>query len=140
MKSAFPKEAIAKILIRPQPNQDLQAIIWNLKKHFHTHGFPEVEVKIKSYYPALRTSPKTFLAKSLVSAVKRVGLEPVIWPCIWAGAPYSVIVHVPYGAGSAMTGGHYHQANEYVAVDTIPDGMKLMAIWCYEFAELLPPI
>lgn len=137
IKSFFPKEAKAKLVIRLQPNQNPQVILWKLKKHLHSHGFPEVDIQIAAYYPPLRTSVETDLAKSMINAIKRIGLNPIIWPNIWAGAPYSVIVHVPYAGSSAISGGHFHQANEYVVVDTILDGMKLMTAWCYGFAGLL---
>jgi acetylornithine deacetylase/succinyl-diaminopimelate desuccinylase-like protein len=136
-KSGFSKEAWAKILIRPQPNQDTKDLAWKLRKHLNAHGFPEVEIDVKASYSPLRTSADSYLAKSMINATKRIGLEPVIFPSLWAGAPYSQIAHVPYGGINGMTGGHYHQANEYIVISTIIDGMKLMSTWCYEFAGRL---
>ena len=142
LESAFPKEAYAKILIRLQPEQDPRDIAWKVRKHLNTHGFPEVDLNFTAFYRALRTSSKTELAKSLVNTTKRLGLTPVIWPSLWAGAPYSQIIHpgVPFGGGNAVSGGHHHQANEYIVVDTLLDGMKIFPMWAYEYAGLLPPL
>lgn len=108
----------------------------------NVQGFPEVDIKVTSSFRALRTSSKTVFAQSLVNATKRLGLTPVIWPSLWAGVPYSSIVHpdVPYGGANAVSGGPYHQANEYVVKDTMLNGMKIFPLWSYEFADLLPPL
>jgi acetylornithine deacetylase/succinyl-diaminopimelate desuccinylase-like protein len=121
-KTILPHRAVAKLDLRLVPDMTFDGAIAALKAHLVKHGFGDLEVNVTGGYDPNSTSPSAPLIQAQVAALKRRGIDPMMWPrsagsypgYVFTGAPVS-IASGRYGLGH---GGGAHAPDEYYVIDS----------------------
>lgn len=138
-KTVLPSKASVKMDLRLVPDQDPQEVLRLLRTHLDSKGFSDIEMQVHSWKPPFRTDPGHPLAKTVISAVKKVyGHEPAVWRNLAGTSPiYDLCREGGYGAvqvGVANEDSRAHAPNENIFVEDFIEGIKLVACVMNDFA------
>ena len=117
----IPEQAAARFDTRLVSSSPPDQLIGALRGHLDRRGYSDVEIDVKSAYPASRTSSSAPLVQSFVAAARRAGADPVVWPRQGYGGPWSLyaaefglpVIHatgVGFGGGVGLP-------DEFIVVD-----------------------
>lgn len=110
-------EAVASLHLRPLQGMTVQQVMKALREHLDKHGFPEVEIKVKSGYLGARLPATHWAAKELIGAYRDTDLDPEIWPrtatAIGANL-FTETVGIPWICTCPGHASRKHGPNEYL--------------------------
>jgi acetylornithine deacetylase/succinyl-diaminopimelate desuccinylase-like protein len=145
-KTVLPHRALAKLDLRLVPDMTLAAAVAALKAHLKTRGFGDLEVNVSGGYDPTSTPANAPLIQAQVAVLKRLGIDPLMWPrnagsypgYVFTGAPLNLAAgHFGLGHGSGA-----HAPDEYFLIEsTNPkvqgfDGATLSYVdYLYELAK-----
>jgi acetylornithine deacetylase/succinyl-diaminopimelate desuccinylase-like protein len=121
-KTVLPHRAVAKIDMRLVPGMRKDDAVAALRKHLAKHGFGDLEVNVSGGYDATSTRADSRLVQAQVATLKRLGIDPLLWPrnagsypgFVFTGAPLSLASgHFGLGHGSGA-----HAPDEYYLIDS----------------------
>lgn len=120
-KTVLPHRAVAKLDIRLVPNQDPDALLELLARHFRNRGYQDLEIRKLSSGMWAETDPDAPIVQSAVRAIRRLGSNPEIWPRNVGFFPAYVFnrapLHLPFCVGGLGHGGRAHGPDEYFVLD-----------------------
>jgi acetylornithine deacetylase/succinyl-diaminopimelate desuccinylase-like protein len=127
-KTVLPHQAVAKMDLRLVPDMKAEAAVAALKAHLARRGFGDVEVKVTGGYDSTGTAASAPLIQSQVAVLKRVGIEPVLWPRNAGSYPGYVFTGEPLKLASGHFGlGHgsgAHAPDEYYVIESTNDKVQ----------------
>jgi acetylornithine deacetylase/succinyl-diaminopimelate desuccinylase-like protein len=144
----LPQTAVAKIDIRPVPNQTASDLIKKIRKHLDKNGFSNVEIRMLQQKPLewARTSSTDPWIQALIKAAKLHGVtgdEIFIYPTspgsdafYLFNRPPPLGCGIPMGCTCLYHGGWAHQANEYMTLKGYRDAIKYMVTAMNEYAKM----
>jgi len=117
----IPEQAAARFDTRLVSSKSPDELIDDLRRHLDGQGFADVEIDLKSAYPASRTSLATPMVRSFCAAVQRAGGDAIIWPRQGYGGPWSLYatelgLPVMHGTGIGHGGG-VGLPDEFIVID-----------------------
>ena len=131
-KTVLPARASAKVDFRLVPDQKPEDVVKQLRAHFDTHGFQDIQITVVGAGQPARTAPDHPLVQTLVdSAIDVYGREPLIWPMSGGSGPNYLFSHdigVPIiTLGVGYSGSRIHAPNENIRINDFRNGMRHMA-------------
>jgi acetylornithine deacetylase/succinyl-diaminopimelate desuccinylase-like protein len=121
-KTVLPHRAVAKIDMRLVPDMKKDDAVAALKAHLAKRGFGDIEVNVTGGYDPTSTVATAPLIQSQVAVLKRLGIDPVLWPrnagsypgYVFTGAPLKLAAgHFGLGHGSGA-----HAPDEYYVIES----------------------
>jgi acetylornithine deacetylase/succinyl-diaminopimelate desuccinylase-like protein len=121
-KTILPHRAVAKIDMRLVPDMKAADAAAALKAHLAKRGFGDIEVNVTGGYDPTSTAASTRLIQAQVAALKRAGIDPVMWPrnagsypgYVFTGEPLKLAAgHFGLGHGSGA-----HAPDEYYVIES----------------------
>jgi acetylornithine deacetylase/succinyl-diaminopimelate desuccinylase-like protein len=121
-KTVLPHRAVAKIDMRLVPDMTHAGAVAALEAHLAKHGFGDIEVNVTGGYDPTSTPASAPLIQAQVSVLKKLGIDPVLWPrnagsypgYVFTGAPLKLAAgHFGLGHGSGA-----HAPDEYYVIDS----------------------
>ncbi|MBI4279859.1 MAG: M20/M25/M40 family metallo-hydrolase [Armatimonadetes bacterium] len=137
-KTLLPHEARAKMDVRMVPNMEPETVVATLRAHLDRHGYADIELRVNEGYPPAKTSVRQPVVQALIRAVRRLGVEPEIWPHLGGSAPFYLFtgeLRLPFAMGGLGHGGRPHSPNEYATVEGMKRFEKSVAAFLVEFAR-----
>ncbi|GAB6197175.1 M20/M25/M40 family metallo-hydrolase [Lysobacter xanthus] len=121
-KTVLPHRAVAKIDMRLVPGMTKDAAVAALKSHLAKRGFGDVQVNVSGGYDPTSTDPRSPLIQAQMATLRRLGIEPMLWPrgagsypgFVFTGAPLS-LASGHFGLG---TGGGAHAPDEFYVIES----------------------
>src|SRR6184192_3831716 len=116
-KTILPHRAVAKIDMRLVPEMKAADALAALKAHLAKRGFGDIEVNMTGGYDSTSTSKDSALIKAQMTAYKKFGIDPMLWPrnagsypgYVFTGEPLKLAAgHFGLGHGSGA-----HAPDEY---------------------------
>lgn len=121
IKTLLPATATAKLDLRYVPNQEAADLIAKLRQHLDRQGFPDVELRVLGQSDWSATPLDSPVVKAAMSAYRRMGREPQVWPRNPGSIPFWIFNRAPLNLPFASAGlGHAvrsHAPNEFIVVD-----------------------
>jgi len=121
-KTILAHRAVAKIDMRLVPDMKKDDAVAALKAHLAKRGFDDIEVNVTGGYDPTSTAAAAPLIQSQVTVLKRVGIDPVLWPRNAGSYPGYVFTNPPLSLPSGHFGlGHgsgAHAPDEYYVIDS----------------------
>jgi acetylornithine deacetylase/succinyl-diaminopimelate desuccinylase-like protein len=121
-KTVLPHRAVAKIDMRLVPGMRKDDAIAALRSHLAKRGFGDVEVNVSGGYDATSTRADSRLVQAQVATLKRLGIDPLLWPRNAGSYPGFVFTDAPLSLASGHFGlGHgsgAHAPDEYYLIDS----------------------
>ena len=121
-KTILPHRALAKIDLRLVPNMTKDAAVAALKSHLAKRGYGDIEVNVTGGYDPTSTLASAPLIQAQIAALKRSGIDPVLWPRTAGSYPGYIFTGPPlnlpashYGLGH---GGGAHAPDEYYVIES----------------------
>jgi acetylornithine deacetylase/succinyl-diaminopimelate desuccinylase-like protein len=87
----IPEQATALLDARLATDREPEELVAALRAHLDARGFGDVELTVKSAYPASRTDAGAPLIRSFLRAVERAGGTPIVWPLQAYGGPWAIL-------------------------------------------------
>lgn len=117
----IPERATARFDTRLVSDLPPERLLGLLREHLDRHGFPDLEIDLKSAYPGSSTSIDSALAQSFLRAARRAGADAVLWPRQGYGGPWAGVagefgLPVVHGTGIGHGGG-VGLPDEFVVLD-----------------------
>src|SRR3954468_4369241 len=148
-KTVLPHRAVAKIDMRLVPDMKKDDAVVALKAHLAKRGFGDIEVNVTGGYDPTSTVSTAPLIQSQIAVLKRLGIDPVLWPRNAGSYPGYVFTGDPLKLASGHFGlGHgsgAHAPDEYYVIEsTNPkiqgfDGPAMSFVeYLYELAKYPP--
>ena len=118
----LPHRAAAKLDLRLVPDMKKGEAVAALKAHLAKKGFADIEVNVTGGYDPTSTSKDSPLIQAQVAALKRHGINPLLWPrnagsypgYIFTGEPLKLAAgHFGLGHGSGA-----HAPDEYYLIES----------------------
>lgn len=134
----IPRTARALADLRVVPGVAPEAAVALIRDHLAHRGFPEVEVLVRSAYPASRARSTDAVVRALVAACAAEAPDLRVFPIHAGAAPMHVfpdLLGIPYAFGGVGHGGLAHAPDEYILVDDITAFMRSMARFLFRFGE-----
>lgn len=133
-------EAIAAMDLRPLQGMTIEQVAASLRRHFDNHGFPEVEIKVKSGYLGGRLPLSHWAVQELLGAYTDTGFDPEIWPRTATAIGADLFMNkigIPWIASCPGHAGRKHGANEYVQLSGFGKAVPFMCrlLWRLSKAE-----
>ena len=133
-----PHQATALLDARLVTDRSPRELLDDLRAHLDGHGFADVELTVKSAYPACRTDPEAPLVRSFLRAAGRAGARPVVWPVQGYGGPWAILARrfglpLVFATGIGHGGG-VGQPDEHLVIDgggRVP-GLREMERFCVD--------
>lgn len=127
-KTVLPTRATAKLDLRLPPGITSDSAVDALKKHLANHGYGDIQVTQSGGYNATTTSPDAPLIQAQIAALRKEGIEPVLWPrgagsfpgYIFSDPPLSL----PVGLAGVGHGGAQHAPDEYFVIESTNPRIK----------------
>ncbi len=132
----IPRTARAFADLRVVPGVAPAAVFELLREHLDRRGFQNVEVLLRSSYPASQCSPDEPVVASLIEACRQHASSVQVYPIHAGAAPmhvFSDVIGVPYAFGGVGHGAGAHGPNEYIMLDDIAPFMQSMASFLFRF-------
>ena len=136
-----PEAATALLDARLYTAREPEQLVADLRAHLDDRGFGDVELTVKSAYPACRTDPDAPLVRSFMAAAGRAGGRPVVWPVQGYGGPWAILAR-RFGMPLVFATGIGHGGNvglpdEYLVVDGGGNrpGLREMQRFCVDFVQ-----
>lgn len=110
-------EAVASLHLRPLQGMSVEQAKQALRDHFDRHGFPEVEIKVKSGYLGARLPASHWAARELIESYRDSGFDPEIWPrtaTAIAADLFTNTVGIPWICTCPGHAARKHGPNEYI--------------------------
>jgi len=86
----IPEKATALLDARLITDLSPQEVIAKIRAHLDSHGYPDVQVRMKGGYSWSRTSVDAPLVQSFLRCVGEYGGTPIVWPFQGYGGPWSI--------------------------------------------------
>ncbi len=117
----IPEQATARFDTRLVSSKSPDELIQDLRHHLDRHSFGDVEIEVKSAYPASKTSLSAPMVQSFLGAVRRAGGNATVWPRQGYGGPWSSYATefgrpVIHGSGIGHGGG-VGLPDEFIVID-----------------------
>ena len=121
-KTVLPHKAVAKMDFRLVPDMKAAEVVPAIKAHLAKRGFGDIEVNMSGGYDPTSTSASSPLIQAQLAALKRAGIEPVMWPrnagsypgYVFTGEPLKLAAgHFGLGHGSGA-----HAPDEYYVIES----------------------
>ena len=120
-KTILPHRAIAKLDLRLVPDMTCDGAIALLKAHLATRGFGDIEVNPSGGYDPTTTAADAPIIRSMISVLKRGGIDPVVLPRLAGSYPGYVFTNAPISLAAGHFGlGHgsgAHAPDEYFVIE-----------------------
>jgi acetylornithine deacetylase/succinyl-diaminopimelate desuccinylase-like protein len=121
-KTVLPHRAVAKLDLRLVPDMTFDAAVAALKAHLAKRGFGDIEVNPSGGYDPSSTPAEAALIQAEMTAYKRAGLDPILWPrnagsypgYVFTGEP----LRLPSGHFGLGHGGGAHAPDEYFVIES----------------------
>ena len=121
-KTILPHRAAAKIDLRLVPGMTFDGAVAALKAHLAKRGYGDVEVNVTGGYDPTETPASAGLVQAQLALLRRVGLDPTLWPRNAGSYPGYVFTNAPLSLPSAHFGlGHgsgAHAPDEYYLIES----------------------
>ncbi|HEX6832087.1 MAG TPA: M20/M25/M40 family metallo-hydrolase, partial [Rudaea sp.] len=121
-KTVLGHRAVAKIDMRLVPGIGYEAAVAALKKHLADHGFGDIEVNVTGGYDSTTTRVDARLIQAQIAVLKRVGIDPILWPRLAGSYPGYVFTNAPLSLAAGHFGlGHgsgAHAPDEYYVIES----------------------
>jgi acetylornithine deacetylase/succinyl-diaminopimelate desuccinylase-like protein len=121
-KTILPHRAEAKIDLRLVPGMRFDAAVSALKAHLAERGFGDIEVNVSGGYDPTTTPASAALIRTQVDVLKRLGIDPILWPWNAGSYPGYVFTNAPLGLASGHFGlghgGGAHAPDEYYVIES----------------------
>ena len=144
IKTLLPATATAKLDLRYVPYQTAEDLIAKLRNHLDRKGFPDIEMRVLGQSDWSATPLSSPIVKAAMSAYRRMGREPQVWPRNPGSIPFWIFNRAPLNLPFASAGlGHAvrsHAPNEFLVIDGTETVFGLaqfetsLAAILYEFA------
>lgn len=121
-KTILPHKAVAKLDLRLVPDMKAAEALTALKSHLAKRGFGDIEVNMSGGYDPTDTAANAPLIRAQVLVLRRVGLDPLMWPrnagswpgYVFTGEPLKLPAgHFGLGFGSGA-----HAPDEYYVIES----------------------
>jgi acetylornithine deacetylase/succinyl-diaminopimelate desuccinylase-like protein len=121
-KTILPHRAVAKIDMRLVPDMKAADALAALKAHLAKRGFGDIEVNMTGGYDPTSTSKDAPLIQTQITAYKKFGIDPLLWPrnagsypgYVFTGEPLKLAAgHFGLGHGSGA-----HAPDEYYVIES----------------------
>jgi acetylornithine deacetylase/succinyl-diaminopimelate desuccinylase-like protein len=132
----IPRIARAFADLRVVPGVAPPTVLGLLRAHLDRRGFPHVEVRLRSSYPASRCAPDEPVVAALIGACRQHTEHVQIFPIHAGAAPmhvFSDVIGIPYAFGGVGHGAGAHGPNEYIMLEDIVPFMKSVASFLFRF-------
>jgi acetylornithine deacetylase/succinyl-diaminopimelate desuccinylase-like protein len=121
-KTILPHRAAAKLDLRLVPDMKRDDAVAALEAHLAKRGYGDLEVNVTGGYDPTSTAADTALIQAQVSTLKRLGLDPTLWPRNAGSYPGYVFTGEPLKLASGHFGlGHgsgAHAPDEYYVIES----------------------
>ncbi len=121
-KTVLPHKAIAKIDMRLVPGMNFDDAVAALKSHLAKRGFGDIEVNVSGGYNSTETRADSVLIQAQLAALRKLGIDPLLWPRNAGSYPGFVFTDPPLSLPSGHFGlGHgsgAHAPNEYYVIES----------------------
>ena len=140
-KTVLPHKAEAKLDLRLVPEMKAAEALAALKAHLAKKGFGDIEVNMSGGYDSTSTPASAPLIQAQVAVLKRVGIDPVLWPrnagsypgYVFTGEPLKLAAgHFGLGHGSGA-----HAPDEYYVIESTNPKVQGFDGAALSFAEYL---
>jgi acetylornithine deacetylase/succinyl-diaminopimelate desuccinylase-like protein len=119
-KTILPHRATAKIDLRLVPDMTFDGAVAALKAHLAKRGYADIEVSVTGGYDPTATDAGAPLIQAQVAVLKRMGIEPLMWPRNAGSYPGYVFTGAPLKLASGHFGlghgGGAHAPDEYYVI------------------------
>jgi acetylornithine deacetylase/succinyl-diaminopimelate desuccinylase-like protein len=120
-KTVLPHRAVAKLDLRLVPDMTAAGALAALKSHLAKRGFGDIQVKMTGGYDPTSTPLDSALIRAHVSLLKRLGIDPILWPreagswpgFVFTGEP----LRLPAGHFGLGHGSGAHGPDEYLLIE-----------------------
>lgn len=121
-KTILAHKAVAKIDMRLVPDMKMADAVAALKAHLAKHGFGDIEVNVSGGYDSTSTASSAPLIQSQIAVLRKMGIEPLLWPrnagsypgYVFTGEPLKLASgHFGLGNGSGA-----HAPDEYYLIES----------------------
>jgi acetylornithine deacetylase/succinyl-diaminopimelate desuccinylase-like protein len=137
----LPHKAAAKLDLRLVPDMTAAEALTALRAHLAKRGYGDIELRVTGGYDPSSTSPSSALVRAQVSAYKRAGFDPLLWPrvagswpgCVFTGEP----LRIPAGHFGLGHGSGAHAPNEYYVIESTHPKIQGLDAAVLSFAEYL---
>jgi acetylornithine deacetylase/succinyl-diaminopimelate desuccinylase-like protein len=121
-KTILPHRALAKIDMRLVPDMTAKETLDLVKKHLAKHGFSDLEVNMSGGYDPTETQADSKLIKGILSAYRKAGLDPLLWPRLagsWPGVTFTgAPLKLAAGQFGLGMGGGAHAPDEFWLIES----------------------
>jgi acetylornithine deacetylase/succinyl-diaminopimelate desuccinylase-like protein len=121
-KTILAHRAVAKIDMRLVPDMKKDDAVAALKAHLAKHGFGDIEVNVTGGYDPTSSPASAPLIQSQIAVLRRLGIDPVMWPRNAGSYPGYVFTDPPLGLAAGHFGlGHgsgAHAPDEYYVIES----------------------
>ncbi len=121
-KTILPHRAVAKIDMRLVPDMTAKETLDLVKKHLAKHGFSDLEVNMSGGYDPTETQADSKLIKGILTAYRKAGLDPLLWPRLagsWPGVTFTgAPLKLAAGQFGLGFGGGAHAPDEFWLIDS----------------------
>jgi acetylornithine deacetylase/succinyl-diaminopimelate desuccinylase-like protein len=113
---------VAKLDLRLVPDMTAAGALAALKAHLAKRGFGDIEVNMTGGYDPTSTPADAAVIRAQAAVLKRVGIDPILWPrnagswpgCVFTGEP----LRVPAGHFGLGHGSGAHAPDEYYVIES----------------------
>lgn len=146
-KTVLPHRASAKLDFRLTPGMKAADALAALKAHLAKHGFGDIEVLNETGgYSATTTSSSARLVQAQIAALRKEGIEPLLWPRGAGSFPGYIFSDPPLSLPVALVGvghgGQQHAPDEYFVIESsnpkikgFDDAVAAYVDYLYELAK-----
>ena len=139
IQTNLPRSGVAKMHIRLVRGMDPEDIIRKIRAHLDSHGFPQVKMKVTSYFGPSYTPDTDPCVDAARRAGKDLGYDSVFWPRYYACVPLYAFNREPLNLPVISAGigrmGRLHAANEYITVEGLNLYEKFAVAFLKELSE-----
>src|SRR2546426_2430966 len=120
-KTVLPHRAVAKLDLRLVPDMTYEGAVTALKAHLEKRGFGDIEVNPSGGYDPTTTAADAPIIKTMISVLKRGGVDPVLLPRLAGSYPGNVFTDAPISLAAGPFGlrqrSGAHAPREYFVIE-----------------------
>ncbi len=116
----LPYKITARVMARLTPRQEPEELVSNLRKHFDSHGYEDIQIRLLGQRSACKTSLNSEIVRAMVKTFRDSGHEPDILPFLPSFGPTWVFhkhLGIPFTHGGLGHFARAHAPNEYYVID-----------------------